>query len=190
MFKTIDICPSSIRDDPQIQAACAALDIELRSIYNCIPSIKFWPNIEGQTSPMLDVLMWEMHVDNYAIWAAGDEGLELTDQQKREFINTSIEWHAHKGTKWICDEMLRTVFKDGEVIEWFNYGGLPFHFKVVTRDEHVDPVRQQQMINAIMAVKNVRSWPDGFVRDRYFTNRMYLGYAVWTQVTNYAVQKR
>jgi hypothetical protein len=62
------------------------------------------------------------------------------------------------------------VFADGEIIEWYNYGGQPYHFQVITRDATVDPVKEQQMIDAIMSVKNVRSWPDGFIRDRYFSD--------------------
>jgi P2-related tail formation protein len=115
--------------------------------------------------------MWEMHVDQWEIWSQEGGGLApLTDAQKRYLIDNSVDWHAHKGTKWICDQMLQQVFKDGEVVEWYNYGGLPYHFQVITRDANVDPVKQQQMIDAIMSVKNVRSWPDGFIRDRYFSD--------------------
>ena len=171
MFKTLDICPSSIQGDPQVQAACESIDQELQQIYGCIPSICFWPNIANQTSPLLDILMWEMHVDQWEIWSQEGGGLApLTDAQKRYLIDNSVDWHAHKGTKWICDQMLQQVFKDGEVVEWYNYGGLPYHFQVITRDANVDPVKQQQMIDAIMSVKNVRSWPDGFIRDRYFSD--------------------
>lgn len=190
MFKTLDIVPSSIRDDPQVRAACEAIDKELQQIYECIPSVCFWPNLDGQTSPMLDILMWEMHVDAWEIWATGQGEQDMTDEQKRRYIDDSINWHAHKGTKGICDQMLKLAFKDGELLEWYQYGGEPYHFRVITRDPNVDPVKQQQMIDAIMAVKNVRSWPDEFVRDRYFTNQNYLGYALLTQVYNYAVQKR
>jgi phage tail P2-like protein len=191
MWNTIDIVPSSIRNDPQVQAACAAIDLELQQIYAGIPPICFWPNIPGQVSPMLDILMWEMHVDQWEIWSdTAGSTQALIDQQKRDFINNSIDWHSRKGTKGICDEMLNLVFADGEVLEWYQYGGAPYHFRITTRDANVDPNKQQQMLDSIMAVKNVRSWMDEFIRDRYFTNQNYLGYAVYTEIWTTAVQKR
>lgn len=177
MFNTIDIVPDSIKNDPQVIAACGAIDKELSEIYDEIPSICFWPFVNQQVPPLLDVLAWEMHVDVWQGW----EG-DLSIEKKRQLINDSIDWHQHKGTKWAVEQMLATVFTKGYVIEWYQYGGNPYFFQIVTEDPVSDPGQIATVINAIYAVKNERSWLDGFIRLKNTALNMYLGIAVITYV--------
>jgi phage tail P2-like protein len=183
MWRTIEIVPSSIRDDPQVQAACSAIDDELEALYGCMASVPggilFWPSVEQQLPPLLDMLMWEMHVD---IWQ-NIEGDPLTTEKKQELINESIDWHRHKGTKWAVNEMLKTVFSQGRVTEWYEYGGQPYFFRIVTEDEIVDPVKLGNVIDAVYAVKNVRSWLDGFIRSRRQQQTLWHGIVVTQHIT-------
>jgi phage tail P2-like protein len=180
MWRTIDIVPSSIREDPQVQAACEAIDAELQQIYTEFlpesaastgqPSICFWPFVMQQVPPLLDVLAWEMHVD---VWAGWEGTLDL--ETKRRLIEESIHWHQHKGTRYAVDQMLATVFKQGVVTEWYEYGGRPYYFRIITEDEIVDPDQLLAVIDGIYAVKNVRSWLDepGFIRSRRQQQTLY-----------------
>jgi phage tail P2-like protein len=157
MNKTIDIAPSSITSDPQVQAACEAVDDELRAIYECMASVPggilFWPFTDEQVQPMIDIIAWELHVD---VWQGWDG--DLSDEQKKDLINKSIDWHRHLGTKRVVEDMLRTVFKQGYIQEWWSYGGRPFYFRIVLNEPIVDPERLNRVIAGIIAVKNVRSW--------------------------------
>ena len=167
MWKTLEIVPSSIRDDPQVIAACEAIDKELVAIYDetaAVPDgILFWPFVDQQFPPLLDILAWEMHVDVWAGWEA-----DLDVETKRALINQSIDWHRHKGTRYAVDQMLRTVFKQGTVTEWYEYWGLPYFFRISFEGD-ITGTQWEQIKTAVFAVKNVRSWLDGFI-----TNRLYL----------------
>lgn len=160
MWRTIDIVPSSIRNDPQVQAACGAIDAELEQIYHDFqpetanPSILFWPYINAQVPPLLDVLAWEMHVD---VWQGWDGDLSI--EEKRTLIEQSIDWHQHKGTKYAVEQMLKTVFRTGYVTEWYQYGGDPYYFRIIV-NETIDAERLDRVIQGIYAVKNIRSWLD------------------------------
>jgi phage tail P2-like protein len=177
MWRTIDIVPSSIRDDPQVISACEAIDKELESIYDCIPSILFWPFVDEQVPPLLDILAWEMHVDIWQGW----EG-DLDNETKVQLINQSIDFHRHKGTRYAVDQILKTVFKQGTVTEWYEYGGLPFFFRIVFEDD-VSGTQWNQVLEAVYAMKNVRSWLDGFLKARQQKQQLYHGIAVTQQVT-------
>lgn len=155
MIRTIDLVPDSIRDDPQVISACEALDKELEAIYDDIPSVCFWPFVEKQVGNMLDILAWEMHVDVWQGW----EG-DLSNEKKIELINQSIDWHQHKGTKYAVEQMVRTVFAQGFVTEWFDYGGNPFFFKIVLREQIQTQQQLARLVAAVYALKNVRSWLD------------------------------
>jgi phage tail P2-like protein len=178
MFNTIDIAPESIRGDPNVQAICYAIDKEFTEIYGEIPDISFIPNIEVQISPLLDILGWQFHVDVWQGWSGA-----LDDETKRQLILESLRWHSKKGTKWVVEQMLNTVFKQGSVTEWYEYGGRPYFFRIVTLDDIVDPVQLQTVLNAVYAVKNERSWLDSFIRARQQVQTLYIGIAVTQQIT-------
>jgi phage tail P2-like protein len=178
MWRTIDIVPSSIRDDPQVMAACDSIDAELEAIYggflqgspDADPSICFWPDIMTQVPPLLDVLAWEMHVD---VWAGWEGDLDI--ETKRSIIAQSIYWHQHKGTRYAVDSMLATVFKEGVVTEWYEYGGNPYYFRIIVQEEIQEPEKLGRVIDAVYAVKNVRSWLDspGVIQSRPYQQTLY-----------------
>jgi phage tail P2-like protein len=178
MFKTIDIVPSSLRDDPQVQAMCVALDEELKEVYNCIPSICFIPFIKQLEPPLLDILGWQFHVD---VWAGWD--VTLDNETKRELILQSIQWHAKKGTKWAVEQVLQTVFKTGRVTEWYEYGGRPYFFRITTDEDIVDITKMLRVLDAVYALKNERSWLDEFIRTRVQGQLLFVGMVVTHQIT-------
>jgi len=178
MFNTIDICPDSIKGDPQVQAACHAIDQELKAIYDEIPSISFIPNIATQVSPLLDILSWQFHVDIWQDW-----GGPLDDATKRQLILESLQWHSKKGTKWAVNRVLSVVFKQGAITEWYEYGGRPYFFRIITEDPIVDPVQQATVIQAVYALKNERSWLDSFIRARQWMQNLWTVSVVTQRLT-------
>jgi phage tail P2-like protein len=183
MWKTIEIVPSSIRNDPQVIAACDAIDQELQSMYDCMGSVPggilFWPFVDQLVPPLLDVLAWEMHVD---IWQGWDGALDVPT--KVDLINQSIDFHRHKGTRYAVDQILQTVFKQGTVTEWFEYGGRPYFFRIVFEDD-VTGAQWNSILEAVYAMKNVRSWLDtpGFVKTRQQKQQLWQGIVVCQYVT-------
>jgi phage tail P2-like protein len=167
MWKTIEICPSSIRNDPQVIAACDSIDRQLLEMQDGIPSVLFWPFIDQQVPPLLDILAWEMHVDFWAGWSG-----ELSVEKKRELINASIDWHRHMGTRYAVDQMLRVVFERGRVTEWYEYGGAPYFFRILFEGT-VTPEEWAQVKKAVYAVKNVRSWLDEPLEARIYKQQLY-----------------
>ncbi|WP_199225979.1 phage tail protein I [Chromobacterium sp. Panama] len=63
---------------------------------------------------------------------AGDEGWRLSqgERQRRELIKQSIHLHRSKGTRWSLQQVLATLALSGQISEWFEYGGKPYHFKI------------------------------------------------------------
>ena len=66
---------------------------------------------------------------------AGDEGWRLSQgaRQQRELIKQSIHLHRSKGTRWSLQQVLATLALSGQISEWFEYAGKPYHFKI-----HID----------------------------------------------------
>lgn len=95
----------------------------------------------------------------------GNEGWlqAQTGQEKRNLIKKAIEIHRTKGTKHSLLKVLETFDVDGEITEWFEYEGNPYHFKVILNvfNRPISEETEQKLIALINDYKNARSWLEG-----------------------------
>ena len=174
----LELLPDSIAGDPAIRAAADALDGLLVPSVKAIPSLLLYARLYGKEpdllpplrrlaeqagglraleEPLLDLLAWQLHVDNYDIARTYAERLEM--------VKTSIAVHRKKGTPWAVETAVTAALANVEttVTEWYDYeGGQPDHFKVlVTLFEQgivADDINRARQI--ILETKNTRSHLD------------------------------
>ncbi|QGR00086.1 phage tail protein I [Paenibacillus psychroresistens] len=169
----LGILPPSLTSDPQVQAAAQAIDAELQIVSGKIKDLDLLYSIDQLDDVWLDELAWALHVDFY------DKTLLI--EQKRALINNSDRWHRRKGTPSAVEELLETMFGDGTVVEWYDFGGDPYTFRVTTVNSAATDEDAQQFLDAINSVKNVRSRLESIqicVSDDlnlYFGNVIYIG---------------
>ena len=149
----LDILPENLLADAQIYAAARALDDELQKVTVATRDALILPRIDELSEEVIDILAWQWHVDFYEP--------SMSIDTKRRLVCESIAQHRIKGTKAAVEKMVQTVFKEGVVSEWFEYGGEPYHFRIdlltasnITQD---DTARLLAVVNA---AKNVRSCLD------------------------------
>jgi hypothetical protein len=58
----------------------------------------------------------------------------------------------------VLDEIVATGFSKAEIQEWFDYGGLPYRFRIGTVEELPDAETRENLYRAIASVKNTRSY--------------------------------
>ncbi len=104
---------------------------------------------------LLPWLAWALSVDEW------DE--QWSEVQKRNAIDASVYLHRHKGTPAAVQRAVDLIFDDAEVQEWFNYGGQPFHFRVVSEGAFTSERDYQRLIRLIESAKNARSWLEAIV---------------------------
>jgi len=147
-----ELLPPSLAKDKNIQALTQALDKELEKIENQIINVLILPRIDQiQDEELLDLLAWQFHIEGYE--------LAKNIEEKRNLIKRAIELHRYKGTKYAIKEVLRALGLEGEVKEWFEYGGKPYHFRVniFAKNKLVEPEREKKLLKLIEEYKNVRS---------------------------------
>lgn len=91
----------------------------------------------------------------------GNEGWIFcqTTEEKRTFIKNSIKLHATRGTKYAILKALELLNIDVNLLEWFEYNGKPYNFKVTLTTEETFPEELEIVIlDLIKENKNVRSW--------------------------------
>ncbi|MEK4882323.1 MULTISPECIES: phage tail protein I [Paenibacillus] len=142
-----DILPPSIANDPAIAAAAAALDTELQVTTSEIRKLDILGRSEEWSSEEVDELAWQYKPPYY--------DPELPLEQRRELVRTAIQFHRKKGTPRAVEDLVKLLFGEGRVEEWFEYGGRPYHFQVITNNADVTNARAQEFIQAVDSVKRL-----------------------------------
>lgn len=168
----LDILPESILLDPKLKASAQALDSQLQAVTNSIREVLHIPRLDELSGNILDYLAEQFHLDFY-------EPLYLSEAEKRNLIRESIAWHRIKGTPAAVEKIAHDAFADAEILEWFDYDGQPYHFKVRSHGFKQTPDGWATYIRMLNSAKNVRSWCDGYElvldEDVFGKNQAYAG---------------
>jgi phage tail P2-like protein len=167
--KWFDVIPPSIASDPQVKAISAAISPQLQAVSNEIQECILLPRLNELSEKVVDLLAWQYHVDFY------DANLSI--EQKRNLVRTSIDAHRHKGTPYAVELVVKAILEDAIVQEWFEYGGEPYFFRVIKINGQITADMYPRLKKAINTVKNTRSWLEGVSLSRNVTSNLYLGVA-------------
>ncbi len=146
-----------MQKDPTTQAMCAALDGELKKTVEGLYNILIYQSLNslGDTPfahQLVDELAWQFHCDYY------DATADI--ETKKAVVKQSIKIHQKKGTPQAVIDLMETAFPSNtHLYEWYQYGGEPYHFKIVTSS--LNGVKLKQFNDALKSVKNARSYCDG-----------------------------
>lgn len=140
---------SYMKEDPTTKALCAAITPQLRQIAGQLFKCLILANIDQLPEEILDELAFELHIDWYDATAAIDV--------KRSLIKNSDKVHRYLGTPFAVEQVVQDYFGDGIVEEWFEYGGQPYYFRVLTENSAVTGELANQFNKAVDKVKNLRS---------------------------------
>ena len=145
----LDIMPESLLADPLIKALAQALDPELQEISAQIIQCVILPRVDALAEEVLDLVAYQMHID----WYDSSAILEV----KRSLIKSAFLIHRRRGTASAVEDVIQTLFGDGYVQEWFEYGGDPYMFKVITSNPSVSVELINQFTSVLNSAKNARS---------------------------------
>ena len=152
------LLPDSILDDPKLNATAQALDVQIFKVLAVVKDVLHLPRLDELSGTLLDILAWAFHVDFY-------EPLYLSDEQKRQLIRRSVDWHRRRGTVSAVEDLCAAVFSGVQIEEWMTYGGKPYTFRLATKSfarSEDDWIAFKKMIHI---AKNVRSHLDSITVD-------------------------
>ncbi|AIF51266.1 phage tail protein I [Pelosinus sp. UFO1] len=163
----LDLIPPSISADPQVQAISAAVTPQLQEVSQSIRECIILARLDELPEEVVDLLAWQHHVDFY--------DADLSINQKRNLVRTSIDAHRHKGTPYAVELVVKSILEDAVVQEWFEYGGEPYFFRVIKINGQITADMYPRLKKAIDTVKNTRSWLEGVSLSRTINSTLYLG---------------
>lgn len=141
-------------------ALAHAFDIQKKKFLERVDRAYIWADLEKVNDKYLDYLA----IENRALLYNS----LLTPNVKRNLIQNSAYWHMKIGTQQVVEEILNNVFPENDttVMQWYEYNGIPYHFKVLTNTD-MDVESTEEFMRMIRKVKNARSRLDelGFLRN-------------------------
>lgn len=161
-----DIMPSNISRNPEVQALSYALQQSCRLLYQYSQKIYIYACLDEQPEKVIDLLAVELRTQYYSN--------TLDVETKRKLVKNTLIWYMSAGTPEAVEELVSTVFGEGEVKEWFEYGGQPYCFQIKT-----DAVLTEHMADyfakMIRRVKNARSHLDSIEIHRTVEQMFHIG---------------
>lgn len=138
----------NLTDDPAVQSLSFALREGTRMLYRYTQTLYIYCSIDTAPEKVIDLLAAELRTQYY--------NQNLPIETKRSLVRNTLIWYMAAGTPAAVEELVAIVFGEGEVKEWFEYGGEPYWFKVKT-----NALMTEDMLtyfsDMIRRVKNTRS---------------------------------
>ncbi|MBD5469202.1 MAG: phage tail protein I [Lachnospiraceae bacterium] len=173
--KMLKLLPIWMRDDEANIALSSAMDDLIKAPGERVKAPRVWDQLEHLTDEELDETAWELGID---WWVSSWER-----DQKIRTIKMAGAIMEKRGTKWAVKQLAIAAFGMGEVTEWFEYGGEPFYFKILT-NATLTPDGIAQILAMIARVKNARSHIETISVTRQIDQRLFAGCATQSHISN------
>ena len=147
--------PQALRADPSAVALAETLTELLAARPAEIDRLRIYPAIDTLDEPLLDILAHDFKVD---WWDP-----EYTLEEKRRTLKDSWRVHRLLGTRAAVETAISAIYPHTQVLEWFEYGGEPYHFRLdinITNDS-IDSAKQRRVLERLNFYKSLRSHNDG-----------------------------
>lgn len=146
----VRLLPAFMRDDEAVIALSRAMDRLMGEPSRRLSTIRTWDKIDELNEAECDELAWELDIDWY-----DSAGMSLED--KRDTIKMAQQIKRKRGTKWAVERLISAYFGEGYVAEWYEIGGAPYTFVVLTTNPQITDENFDKFVEAANVAKNERS---------------------------------
>ncbi len=161
-----DYLPGALKHDPKMRALAAAVTKAALDVSGNIDKVLIYSRIDELPEGLIDILAYDMHVD----WYDYAYPLEI----KRNLVKSSVKVHKKMGTVYAVETAIRAIYPESRIEEWFEYGGKPFHFRVIlnagTQNVQIDI---EDMMKKINIYKRLSAHMDSIHTERTKKTKIY-----------------
>lgn len=170
--KITDALPQILAKEPWVQAMAYAVNNQLARLLTYANGVMVLASIDKMPDTVLDVLALELRLPYY------DPTYSTTI--KRELIRGGLQYWATVGTPESLTKILINIFGDAEIEEWFEYGGEPGYFRILTTNPNVSGETLEQFRKTAQDVKRLSAWLEEVLVDLGLPNMVFTqGFALY-----------
>lgn len=141
----VRMLPSWMQGDGADGAFAAVVDEVAAQVNESAKLLTVWDKIDELPEALLDELAWALDIS----WWDSEAPIET----KRALVKDSDYVHSKLGTVAAMENVARAYLGDGEVLEWFDYGGRPHNFKIATGNLPMLQQNQARLIDRLLQAK-------------------------------------
>ena len=146
------LLPDILKKDERLKAFAELEGKNFKEVSAKLPYL-FVYKLENLSNKELEELAWQFDISKVEWELATDR------EQKEELIKNNILLKAKRGTPWAVKRVLELLGLEGQIKEWFEYGGQPYRFKVDINLKYqgLQSDTYDKLLNLIEEYKNLRS---------------------------------
>lgn len=161
-----------MQNDQTVKGFSAALTEQFKQLSLEVSNVLIYSRIDQLPEEVLDIFAWQFDVD----WYDANSDISV----KIQAINDALLIHQIRGTPAAVQKVIEIYFGDGEVEEWFDYDGLPFHFRVTTNNPEATNEKAALLATAVEKVKRKSAVLDSVIIKTGDTMNLYDGFVLHT----------
>ena len=119
-----DLLGPNCQQDTEVQCLIYVIREGMRVLLDHKDRALIYAGVDSMQEEALDLLAAELRAQYY------DTSYSI--DVKRAIAKQAIRWHQVAGTKAAVEELAKSIFGSCTVNEWYEYGGDPFYFRIIT----------------------------------------------------------
>lgn len=143
------LLPKFMRDDLNAQAFAYAIENQMKKVNAAIKHAQIYARIDELSEEVLDELAWQFNISEY--------NTTYDISVKREIVKGCMVSHYRRGTVKAVEDATVKIFGEATIMEWFDYGGEPYHFKVYTSNYSASDEMLADLERVIKETQSIRS---------------------------------
>ena len=151
----LKLLPAWVGDDGAVQGLAAGTDKTVKALAARLRLLSRWDKLDQLSEQELDEMAWELNIQ----WYDSTAPIET----KQAVIRNSDRVYATLGTPYAVEQIVTDYFGTGEVREWTEYGGKPYHFKVLSDNLTLVNDNLELFLKLLSVVKRRSAWLDAIL---------------------------
>lgn len=151
----LKLLPAWVGEDGAVRGLAAGTDRTVRAIAARLRLLSRWDHLDELSERELDEMAWELNIK----WYDSTASVKV----KRAVIRSSDLIYATLGTRYAVEQLVTDYFGAGEVREWPEYGGKPYHFKVLSDNPSLVNENLERFLDLLGTVKRRSAWLDAIL---------------------------
>lgn len=148
-----EILPFNVKSENiEVQAFSYAVQQAISMLCKFSDSVRVMTIIDDMPESVIDNLAVELNLPCFHV----ESSLDV----KRALVKDAFIWYNTAGTAYAIRRYFSTISQDTDIQEWFEYGGAPYHFRIIAtvpEEQTIDTTLFNDIIIQIERLKNARS---------------------------------
>ncbi|MBR1625535.1 MAG: phage tail protein I [Bacteroidales bacterium] len=163
----LKLMPKFMQTDECIKSLCKSVDEIFKPTAEDLKKLSDWDRIDSMSESELDYLAWECNITWY------DKSAPIAT--KRSLVKNSDKIFMTRATVAAVEEVVATYFNDATLLEFWEAGCEPHHFKIECSDPSTYADNLQLFLSTLEKVKRKSQWLESIVLLLMGEGNMYVG---------------